>query len=242
MTPPESRIRACYSPASAAECRINRDGTDLMASSTERPHIGDMQNSARSRTCYRSATRPPPRGAHAPAPAKTKRGKDETFTTPDGRRLWLRAIASGDAEALRRGFARLTPEQARLRTFHRIAELSPEMAERLTRVDPATTTALVVVDADGEIRGDARLHVDATTDSAEFGVAVDPDYTNQGIGWRLMQRLFEDAARRGVYELWGDVLAENHTMLDFAKAMGAERHPLENEPGVIRVTFRIAAA
>ncbi len=137
--------------------------------------------------------------------------------------LSLRAIAPGDAEALRRGFARLTPEQARLRTFHRIAELSPEMTERLTNVDPATTTALVVVDADGEIRGDARLHVDATTDSAEFGIAVDPDYTNQGIGWRLMQRLFEDAKRRGLYELWGDVLAENHTMLDFAKAMGAER-------------------
>jgi N-acetylglutamate synthase-like GNAT family acetyltransferase len=240
MTPPESRVRACYSARGAAECRINRDGMDLMASSKEKAHICDMQNSARSRTGYRSGTRPPPRGAHAPAPVKTKRAKGETFTTPDGRRLSLRAIAPGDAEALRRGFARLTPEQARLRTFHRIAELSPEMTERLTNVDPATTTALVVVDADGEIRGDARLHVDATTDSAEFGIAVDPDYTNQGIGWRLMQRLFEDAKRRGLYELWGDVLAENHTMLDFAKAVGAERHPLENEPGVIRVTFRIA--
>lgn len=199
-----------------------------------------MQNSARSRgPAYRSATRPPPRGAHAPAPAKTKRAAGEAFTTPDGRRLHLRAIGPADAEALRRGFARLTPEQARLRTFHRIAELSPEMAERLTHVDPETTTAFVAVDADGEIRGDARLYVDAVTESAEFGVAVDPDFTNQGIGWRLMQRLFDDAKRRGLHELWGDVLAENHTMLDFAKAMGAERHPLENEPGVIRVTFRL---
>lgn len=213
-----------------------------MASSTEKPHICDMQNYAKSRTAYRSATRPPPRGAHAPAPTKAKHAKGETFTTSGGRQLFLRAIAPGDAEALRRGFARLTPEQARLRTFHRIAELSPEMTERLTHVDPATTTALVVVDADGEIRGDARLHVDATTDSAEFGVAVDPDYTNQGIGWRLMQRLLEDAERRGLYELWGDVLAENHTMLDFAKAMGAERRPREDEPGVIRVTFRVREA
>lgn len=113
------------------------------------------------------------------------------------------------------------------------------MAERLTRVDPDTTTALVVVDGDGEIRGDARLHVDAVTDSAEFGVAVDPGYTNQGIGWRLMQRLTEDAVRRGLCELWGDVLVENHTMLDFAKAMGAERRRVEHEPGVVRVTFRV---
>lgn len=202
-----------------------------------------MQNSVRSRApAYRSATRPPPRGTHAPKPAKAKRSRGEAFTTPDGRRLFLRAIHPDDAEALRRGFARLTPEQARSRTFHRIAELSPEMAERLTHVDPETTTAYVVVDAGGEIRGDARLHVDAVTDSAEFGVAVDPGYTNQGIGWRLMQRLFEDAQRRGVHELWGDVLAENHTMLDFAKAMGAERRVLENEPGVMRVVFRICNA
>jgi acetyltransferase len=202
-----------------------------------------MHDSARSRApVYRSATRPPPRGAHASAPAKPKRGRGEAFETADGRPLYLRAVAAGDAEALRRGFARLTPEQARLRTFHRIAELSPEMAERLTHVDPETATALVVVDADGEIRGDARLHVDAATDSAEFGVAVDPGFTNQGIGWRLMQRLIDDAKRRGLCELWGDVLAENHTMLDFAKAMGAERRPIDSEPGLIRVTFRIRDA
>lgn len=202
-----------------------------------------MENSARSRApAYRSATRPPPRGTHAPKAAKAKRGRGEAFTTPDGRRLFLRAIHPDDAEALRRGFARLTPAQARLRTFHRIAELSPEMTERLTHVDPETTTAYVVVDADGEIRGDARLHVDAVTDSAEFSVAVDPGYTNQGIGWRLMQRLFEDAQRRGLDELWGDVLAQNHTMLDFAKAMGAARRALEDEPGVMRVTFRVSEA
>jgi RimJ/RimL family protein N-acetyltransferase len=197
-----------------------------------------MQNSLRSRAPYRSATRPPPRGAHAPA-KKASSGRTEAFTTSDGRHLFLRPIRPEDAEALRRAFQRLTPEQARLRTFHRIVELSPEMAERLTRIDPDVATALVAVDDDGEIRGDARLYVDAVTDSAEFGVAVDPEFTNQGIGWQLMQRLFEDAKRRGVYELWGDVLAQNHTMLDFAKAIGAERRTLADEPGVVRVTFRM---
>jgi acetyltransferase len=188
---------------------------------------------------YRSGTRPPPRGAHA-RPKDAARG--EPFTTRDGRTLFVRPIDPADADALRRAFARLTPEQARQRTFHRIAELSPEMAARLVRIDPEVTTALVVVDADGEIRGDARLHADGATDSGEFGVAVDPAFTNQGIGWRLMERLIEDAKRRGLGELWGDVLVENHAMLDFAKSMGAERRPLEDEPGVIRVRFRVRDA
>jgi acetyltransferase len=197
-----------------------------------------MPDDTRSRRGYRSATRPPPRGAPAPAATPT-RSCGDAFTTLDGRRLYLRAIGPEDANALRRGFARLTPEQVRLRTFHRIAELSPEIVDRLTRIDPETASAYVAVDAGGEIRGDARLSVDRATETAEFGVVVDPGYTGQGVGSRLMQKIVEDAERRGVREIWGDVLAENHAMLDFAKAIGAERRALADEPGVLRVTFRV---
>jgi GNAT superfamily N-acetyltransferase len=149
---------------------------------------------------YRSATRPPPREARMQRVHET-RAHDEPFTTADGRALVLRPILPGDADALRRAFARLTPEQARLRTFHRQIELTPAAAERLARVDPDTTTAWVAVDADGEIRGEARLHVDAVTDSAEFGVAVDPAFTSQGVGRALMRRLLEDARRRDLFEI-----------------------------------------
>jgi acetyltransferase len=188
---------------------------------------------------YRSATRPPRPKSRTAALGSAEHASGEAFTTTDGRALSLRPIRPDDADALRRAFARLTPEQVRLRTFHRVNELSAEAAERMARVEPATTTALVVVDADGEIRGEARLHVDAVADSAEFAVAVDPAFTNQGIGWRLIERLVDDARRRDVHELWGDVLAENHTMLDFAKAMGAERKASSDDPGVIRVSFHL---
>jgi acetyltransferase len=188
---------------------------------------------------YRSATRPPPRNAPAPGAAAPARGRGDAFATPDGRRLHLRAIEPGDIDALRRGFARLTPEQVRLRTFHRIVELSPEIAARLTRIDPGTASAYVAVDDDGEIRGDARLSFDPMAGTAEFGVVVDPGYTNQGVGARLMQLLIEDASRRGALELRGDVLIENHAMLDLAKAMGAERRPTADEPGIVRVIFHL---
>ena len=205
-----------------------------------------MRNAGKIRTLspmtdYRSATRPPRRAPRTPPRARTD-ARGEAFTTADGRALFVRPIRLGDADALRRGFARLTPEQVRLRTFHRMSELTAASAERLTRVDPGTTTALVAVDADGEIRGEARLHADAVTNAAEFGVAVDPAFTGQGIGRRLMQRLLDDARRRGLDEIWGDVLAHNDTMLDFVKALGAERHPLADEPGVIRVSLRTSAA
>jgi acetyltransferase len=190
---------------------------------------------------YRSATRPPHREARMQRVDETH-AYDVPFTAADGRALALRPILPDDADALRRGFARLTPEQVRLRTFHRQNELTPAAAERLARIDPDTTTAWVAVDADGEIRGEARLHVDAVTDSAEFGVAVDPAFTSQGVGRALMRRLLDDARRRDLFEVWGDVLAENHTMLDFVKALGAERKALADEPGVIRVSLRVRDA
>jgi GNAT superfamily N-acetyltransferase len=216
-----------------------------MANSTSLLHAGAMRKSASARTLspmtdYRSATRPPRRAAPAAARASVAEA-GEPFVTADGRALVLREIHPGDADALRRAFARLTPEQVRLRTFHRMSELTPASAERLTRIDPDTTTALVAVDADGEIRGEARLHADAVVSGAEFGVAVDPAFTSQGLGRRLMQRLLDDARRRGLDELWGDVLAQNQLMLDFVKKLGAERHALPDEPGVIRVRLRTSA-
>ena len=188
---------------------------------------------------YRSATRPPRRAERDAPAAAPARARAEPFTTPDGRALVLRPIEPGDAEALRRAFARLTPEQVRLRLFHRVNELPLEVARRMATVDPETTIAYVVVDAGGEIRGEARIHIDPVTDTGEFGVAVDPAFTQQGIGRRLMARLAEDARRRGLYEVWGDVLADNHTMLDFVKTLGAERRSHPDEPGVTRVSFRL---
>lgn len=190
-------------------------------------------------TNYRSATRPPPRRDRAPVDAPPAAEPIESFRIPNGHTLSLRPIQPEDADALRRAFSRLTPEQVRLRLFHRVNELSREAAEQLTTIDPSTTIAYVVVDADGEIRAEARVHIDAVTDSAEFAVAVDPSFTNQGIGRRLMERLVEDARRRGLYEIWGDVMAENHTMLDFMKRLGAERRAVPDEPGLTRVHFQL---
>jgi RimJ/RimL family protein N-acetyltransferase len=191
---------------------------------------------------HRSVTRPPRRESRLSRREPSEIAPSETFTTPDGRVLTLRPIRPDDAAALRRGFARLTPDQVRLRTFHRINELSAAAAERMTRIDPATTTAYVAVDADGEIRGEARFHADTATDSAEFGIVVDPDFTHQGIARRLMRQLVDDARRRNLDELWGDVLGQNQAMLDFAKELGAQSHWLEDDPGVARVSFHLRRA
>lgn len=150
----------------------------------------------------------------------------------------MRPIRPDDVAALQRGFARLTPEQVRQRTFHRMNELSDEAAHRLANVDPLTA-AYVVVDDAGELHGEARLHVEHGGDVAEFALVVDPEMLGIGIGSALMRRLFEEARRRGLRELWGTVLAQNALMLELAHRLGAEREAVAGEPDVVRVRFEL---
>ncbi|WP_300616997.1 GNAT family N-acetyltransferase [Dokdonella sp.] len=182
-----------------------------------------------------SSIRPPRREQRFDAPRERSRG--EPFRTLDGGTLWMRPVRPDDVEALRRGFARLTPEQIRLRVFHRMNELSPQMLHLLANVDPERGAAYVATDADGEIRGEARLYVDRTLDSAEFALIVDPSLTGKGVGRALMLQLLVESRRRGLRELWGLVLSENTAMLDLAGRMGAERAAIPGELDTVRVSF-----
>ncbi|MFI4968649.1 MAG: GNAT family N-acetyltransferase [Lysobacterales bacterium] len=157
----------------------------------------------------------------------------------DGRELTLRPIRPDDVDALQRGFTRLAPEQVRQRVFHRMTELTRETAELLCTVHPARGAAWVAVDADGEIRGEARLHIGAGATTAEFALVVDPELVGHGVGRALMQRLLDEGRRRGLRELWGSVLADNSLMLDFVNALGARRDAVPGEPDLVRVHFNL---
>ncbi|MEO7433436.1 MAG: GNAT family N-acetyltransferase [Dokdonella sp.] len=194
---------------------------------------------------YRSATRPPVRFRPTPSITAHAPSNPVTVVARDGRVLELRAILPGDAPALRRAFDRMTPDQIRARFFYRMNELSEELADRLCHVDQTTTAAFVVTDPGndvpgGEIRGEARMHVDPVTQTAEFALAVDPGFVEQGIGSTLLRRLLDECRRRGLLELWGDVLVDNHAMLDLARHLDP-RNTVEHgtEPGLNRVRLAV---
>src|SRR5690606_9530439 len=57
---------------------------------------------------------------------------------PNGRELLIRPIRPEDAEPLRAGFPLLQPEEVRQRFLHAMRDLTPEMAERFSKVNPKT--------------------------------------------------------------------------------------------------------
>ena len=185
----------------------------------------------------------PPRGSARFAQPQTLRAaRGESVRTHDGRELTLRDIQHGDVAAMQRCFTRLSPQDIRRRFLHAMSELPAPMAQRLCRIDPARETAHVLMDESvqpPEMRGVGRIYVDETTDSAEFSVLIEHDWSRLGLGAMLMQRLVDDSRRRSLAELWGYVLHENRPMLELCKELGFTHRLISDEPGTALMTLKL---
>ncbi|MGH6952748.1 MAG: GNAT family N-acetyltransferase, partial [Alphaproteobacteria bacterium] len=170
----------------------------------------------------------------------------ETPVSAAGGRLLLRPIRPEDEPALQRAFARLDPEDIRLRFFAPLKALTHRLAARLTQIDYDREMALVLAEpgaaGTAELFGVARLHADPDNVEAEFAVTVRSDMKGRGLGRLLMDHLIAHARRRGLKCLFGHVLAENAPMLALCRDLGFALVPETGEPGVVRVTLALARA
>ena len=118
--------------------------------------------------------------------------------------------------------------------------MSHALAARLTQIDYEREMALLLTDPDagGEIYGVIRLMSDPDNLRAEFAVVVRDDMAGQGLGTLLMQKIIAYARSRGLGEIFGDVLAENETMLDLCRRLGFAVTPMAVD-GVLRVTLAL---
>ncbi|MGZ8995378.1 MAG: GNAT family N-acetyltransferase, partial [Rhodospirillales bacterium] len=159
--------------------------------------------------------------------------------------LLLRPIRPEDEPALQEFVRRLTPEDIRLRFFSHLRELDHRMAAGLTQIDYERQMALLAVHGDAgraEIWGVVRINADADGASAEYAIAVRSDLKGKGLGRLLMEEIMEYAERRGIGEIWGEVLAENRAMLALVRKLGFAVAPDFDEPGVMRVRRPLSAA
>lgn len=186
-------------------------------------------------------SQPPPVGARFRAhSAPTQRGTPICLS--DGRALLLRPIAPTDLEALHRCFARLSPQVVRLRFLHAMSALPEPMARQFCCLDPKDAVAEVLMDhsvSPPELRAVGRMYVDATTRAAEFSVLVEHAWSHQGLGALLLQRLVDEARRRGLSEIWGFVLKENRPMLTLARKLGFQVRGNTGEPGVDLIVLHL---
>jgi len=162
----------------------------------------------------------------------------ERVTLSDGTAVTIRPIRPEDA-AIEQEFVRnLSDESRYFRFSDAVRELSPRMLAHLTRVDYERHLALIAVtDQSGrEIQlGVARYVADPDRKRCEFAIAVADEWQRKGLGSRLMEALIAAARAAGMREMYGEVLAGNPKMLEFATRLGFRARVDESDPRVVRV-------
>jgi RimJ/RimL family protein N-acetyltransferase len=169
----------------------------------------------------------------------------EMIRLPNGREVLIRPIRPDDAVPLRAGFPLLQPEEIRQRFLHAVKELTPEMAERLTRPDPRCEFAIVAAEplppGEALVGAVARVAiVDPTPGNsrreAEFAILVSSFIAGMGLGRHLMRRLVRWSRGKKLDRIYGDVLEHNQAMLALAQSLGFRREAAD-APGLVRVVL-----
>jgi acetyltransferase len=140
----------------------------------------------------------------------------------------LRPVRPEDRDAVEAFFARLEPEDMRMRFFAPLREIPRATLARLMDLDGEREIALALEVAPGAFAGIARLSAERGLARAEFAVAVRSDLKRRGIGRLLMTRILDHARARGIGEVTGSILRENVAMVALARDLG---FAIEDEPG-----------
>jgi RimJ/RimL family protein N-acetyltransferase len=133
----------------------------------------------------------------------------------------VRPIDSRDRDAFSAWFGRLSDESRRRRFLGPKPRLSARELTYLTEVDQVSHTALVAVDGQGRLIGEARYATSKPGDRiADFAVTVADEWQGRGVGTRLAARLIEAARSNGMTGLTAMTLWDNTAAISLLHRLG----------------------
>jgi acetyltransferase len=157
---------------------------------------------------------------------------------PDGAELVIRPIRPEDAEIEQAFVRNLSPQAKYFRFMQTLQELTPEMLVRFTQIDYSREMALIALiredDKEKEI-GVARYTINPDGRSCEFALVVSDERQKQGIGSALMKGLMDAARGQGLRAIEGEILADNHRMLELMASLGFSARPDPDDPALRQV-------
>jgi len=132
----------------------------------------------------------------------------------------------------------VSAEDLRLRYFGRVTELSAAEMEKLGHLDYRHETAFIALDEDtGHMLGVVRLKDELDEKTAEFAILVRSQLKGHGLGWLLMRHVIDYAKEKNLRRVYGDVLAENVTMLQMCAELGFRTQDIGS--GIKRVVLQL---
>jgi acetyltransferase len=159
---------------------------------------------------------------------------------PDSTRVLVRPLKPEDAALYPDFFTAVTPDDARLRFFAPIRELSDARIAQFTHLDYEHAMAFIAIEErTGKMLGVVRLHLDEDRTGGEYAVIVRSRLKGHGLGWLLMQRIIDYATAAGLKQMHGQVLTENSTMLRMCAELGFDIADDPNSSYIKVVTLKL---
>jgi acetyltransferase len=181
----------------------------------------------------RSARRNTGRFAIRPYPVEL-----ESTITAGGRGILVRPIRPEDEAKYPVLLEKTSAGDIYFRLFRTLREMSHAELARFTQIDYDREMALLALAGD-EITGIVRAVTDPDNERAEFAIIVRSDWSGQGIGYALMEKIIAYCRSRGTGEIFGEILSDNHRMLELARALQFRIGPTEY--GITRVALDLSA-
>jgi acetyltransferase len=168
---------------------------------------------------------------------------EEVLSLPDGRTLLLRPVTPEDEPAVQGLFSHMSPHDIRMRFLAPKKMLSHALAARLTQIDYDRDMALVLAQPGTPGKTDVyavtSVAADPGGDKAEYAIMVRSDMQGMGLGSLLTRRIIEYCRRRGIREIFGEMLRENRPMRRICEELGFSTRTSADDPEVIEVRLTL---
>jgi acetyltransferase len=147
-----------------------------------------------------------------------------TWPLMPGHAIAVRPLLPTDANLIIELGKSLSSESLYQRFLNGGVKQNPRLLDRLVKVDFSRDLALIATVAlagtEAPIGVARYARFAAGSDAADFAITLADAWHGRGIGKRLLGRLVDCAAERGITRLTGDVLATNEAMLALARSVG----------------------
>lgn len=157
----------------------------------------------------------------------------------DGTDITIRPIRPEDAELVQEFVRGLSEESRYFRFMSSMQELTENMLVRFTQIDYSKEMALIAVTVEQEQEvelGVARYAINPDGESCEFALVVADKFTGKGLGHKLMLSLMDAARSKGLKTIEGEVLIENHNMLELMGHLGFTSKICEEDRHIVNVS------
>ncbi|PEQ13263.1 GNAT family N-acetyltransferase [Novosphingobium sp. PC22D] len=159
------------------------------------------------------------------------------LATRSGIELQIRPATDFDELQLIRFFKQVSEDDRRFRFLEAADHLGHAQVEPLVHVDHLRSESFLAFETgEGKLVATGQLVCDEKFETAEVAVSVRADFRGKGVGWAMLEKLADEAHRRGVRRVISIEDRANTAAIALEQECGFVAEPLALDPALVMLT------